>query len=192
MKKMILITLIALTSAACPSKDKNNGSTQGVIHPNNISNTCMNSYYNPQTGQYTTYNPYNGTVVSNQNVGFNQNQYNCNGFPGGGFGNNGFYPVNGYSTGWGNGFGCGGGYIAVYGMSYGVGCLQASYLSSYYNALVYSYSFGYGNSSLSWSYAGFYGGNWNQYGNYSAVIACYDNSFCNCAKLNGSWGVCVQ
>ncbi|MDZ4662134.1 MAG: hypothetical protein SGJ18_11010 [Pseudomonadota bacterium] len=176
MRKLILITIIAMTSIGCPSKNKNGSGGQVAVHPNNINGNCQNSYYNPQTGQQTSYNPANGYGTNSYGTNCG---YNNGGF--GGYGNN-FYgaPVTRY------GIQCYAGYYAVYN-SNGSGCVAATWVNSYAtNAYVYSYYNSY------WNYAGYYG-NYNSWGPSSAFMGCSGNfSGCNCSFINNTgFGVCI-
>lgn len=174
MRKLILITLIAVTSIGCPEKNKNNGGTsQVLVHPNQLTGNCQNSYYNPQTGQQTSYNPATG-------VGINTVGTNC--VYNNGYGAGLFYPSNFTNY----GIQCAGGYYGVYGTSW-AGCVSGSWVNSYAAyANVYSY---YGNY---WNNVGYWGG-FNNWGPYNAFMGCSTSyAGCNCAMINTTgFGVCL-
>ncbi len=179
MRKLILIALIATTSIGCPSKNKNSSpaAAQVVVNPNQIQGNCQNSYYNPQTGQMTSYNQTNGWGINT--VGGNC-AYGNGGFGGYGYGGY-FYPSNVTSY----GIQCGTGYYGVYASSWS-GCVSSSWANSYaMNAYVYSYY----NSG--WIGLGYYGT--TGWGATNAFRGCsYSFNGCNCAMINNTgFGVCL-
>ncbi len=166
MRKLILITIIAMTSIGCPSKDKgsNAGANQVVLNPNNINGNCQNSYYNPQTGQQTSYNPVAG-------VGINSVGAYCN-----------YGGINNFGN------ACPPGYYPAYYPNGSISCFAAGWIGSYAtNAYVYNYSY----SNSYWLNAGFFGG-FGTWGASSAFRGCSDHSFCFCAFVNNTgFGVCT-